>query len=80
MADASASGGYPRIATVIEAGLWRLAQARIGSFVRLQLCDHAQGLAAAEDVQTYLKNAQKNLMLYRKSFSRRGAGHTGKQA
>lgn len=80
MADANTAGGYPRIATVIEADLWRLAQARIGSFVRLQLCDHAQGLAAAEDVQTYLQNAQKNLMLYRKSFSRRGAGHTGKQA
>ena len=80
MADANTAGGYPRIATVIEADLWRLAQARIGSFVRLQLCDHAQGLAAAEDVQAYLKNARKNIELYRKSFSQRGAGQTGKQA
>nr|WP_283093233.1 biotin-dependent carboxyltransferase family protein [Acetobacter okinawensis] len=80
MADANTAGGYPRIATVIEADLWRLAQARIGSFVRLQLCTHAQGLAAAENVQEYLKNARKNIELYRKSFSRRGAGQTGKQA
>ncbi|EEG10058.1 5-oxoprolinase subunit C family protein [Pseudogulbenkiania ferrooxidans] len=31
LADAQTSGGYPRIATVIEADLWKLAQARPGA-------------------------------------------------
>lgn len=79
MADANTAGGYPRIATVIEADLWRLAQARIGSFVKLQLCDHANGLSAAKDIQNYLESAHKGLALYRKSLSRRGAGQTGKK-
>lgn len=80
MADANTAGGYPRIATVVEADLWRLAQARIGSFVRLQICDHAGGLSAARQMRNYLADAQKNLALYKKSLSRRGAGQTGKQS
>jgi len=80
MADANTAGGYPRIATVIEADLWRLAQARIGSFVRLQRCDHAAGLEAMEDVEKYLKSIRENSALYRKSFIRRDAGQTGKKS
>ena len=34
MCDAQPSGGYPKIGTVIEADLWRLGQAPIGSRVR----------------------------------------------
>lgn len=80
MADANTAGGYPRIATVIEADLWRLAQARIGSSVRLQLCDHAAGLAAEQDIRAYIANAQNSMALYKKSLSRRGAGYTGKKS
>lgn len=77
MADANTAGGYPRIATVIEADLWRLAQARIGSVIKFQLCEHAEGLAADRDLQAYLADAQYSIALYRKSLSRRGAGQTG---
>lgn len=34
LADANTCGGYPKLATVIEADLWRLAQARVGGKVR----------------------------------------------
>ncbi|SDA91174.1 biotin-dependent carboxyltransferase family protein [Mesorhizobium qingshengii] len=34
LADANTCGGYPKIATVIEADLWRLAQAPIGARLR----------------------------------------------
>nr|WP_298796498.1 biotin-dependent carboxyltransferase family protein [uncultured Acetobacter sp.] len=80
MADANTAGGYPRIATVIEADLWRLAQARIGSFVQVQCCDHAEGLQAMRQEDAYLKSLQDNAALYRKSFIRRGAGQAGKKS
>ncbi|TPI20978.1 biotin-dependent carboxyltransferase family protein [Mesorhizobium sp. B4-1-1] len=34
LADANTCGGYPKIATVIEADLWRLAQAAVGARLR----------------------------------------------
>ncbi|PZV36252.1 biotin-dependent carboxyltransferase family protein [Mesorhizobium kowhaii] len=34
LADANTCGGYPKIATVIEADLWRLAQAPVGARLR----------------------------------------------
>jgi hypothetical protein len=34
MRDAQPSGGYPKFGTVIEADMWRLGQAAIGSRVR----------------------------------------------
>jgi biotin-dependent carboxylase-like uncharacterized protein len=37
LADANTCGGYPKIATVIEADLWRLAQAPVGSRLRFLL-------------------------------------------
>ncbi|MBI3145031.1 MAG: biotin-dependent carboxyltransferase family protein [Pseudogulbenkiania sp.] len=38
MADAQTTGGYPRIATVIEADLWKLAQARPGAELHFVPC------------------------------------------
>lgn len=80
MADANTAGGYPRIATVIEADLWRLAQARIGSFVQVVPCNHAQGVQALHDEENYLKTIQNTMALSKKSFLRRGAGQTGKKS
>lgn len=37
LADANTCGGYPKIATVIEADLWRLAQAPVGARLRFTL-------------------------------------------
>ncbi len=46
MAEANTHGGYPRIATVLEADLWRLAQMRPGQKVRFHLVDQKAALAA----------------------------------
>lgn len=46
MAEANTCGGYPKIATVIEADLWRLAQLRPGMKVRFTLVDQESALAA----------------------------------
>ncbi|WP_137937132.1 biotin-dependent carboxyltransferase family protein [Chitinivorax sp. B] len=47
LADAQTTGGYPRIASVIEADLWKLAQARPGTrlhFVKTTLDDARQAM------------------------------------
>ena len=49
MSDANTSGGYPKIGTVIEADLWRLAQARVADslhFVQTTVADAIAALAA----------------------------------
>lgn len=51
MADANTCGGYPKIATVIEADLWKLAQAPVGTKVRFAETDRAVGIAAWRAVQ-----------------------------
>lgn len=48
LADAQTTGGYPRIASVIEADLWLLAQARPGSRLQFVECDIASARAARE--------------------------------
>ncbi|WP_296746875.1 biotin-dependent carboxyltransferase family protein [Mesorhizobium sp.] len=52
LADANTCGGYPKIATVIEADLWRLAQAPVGArlrFVPVSVEAATEGLRAARD-------------------------------
>jgi len=52
LADANTCGGYPKIATVIEADLWRLAQAPVGArlrFMPVSIEAATQGLRAARD-------------------------------
>ena len=55
LADAQTTGGYPRIACVIEADLWKLAQARPGSELQFLACDAATARAALRQQQAELK-------------------------
>lgn len=52
--DTQTSGGYPKMATVIEADQWRMAQTRLGGRLRFVVVDMTQALAAWHDRQTYL--------------------------
>ena len=61
MADAPATGGYPRIASVIAADLWRLAQLAPGSPIRFELCTRAEALLALRKQQDYLQQIQRSL-------------------
>jgi biotin-dependent carboxylase-like uncharacterized protein len=65
MRDAQPSGGYPKLGTVIEADLWRLGQAPIGSLIRFIETDWAQAAAAADTVQAWLDEAARLVDLRR---------------
>jgi len=64
MRDAQPSGGYPKIGTVIEADLWRLGQAPIGSSVRFIRCSWDEALGASADVRHWFANARRLVELH----------------
>ncbi|MCE2574173.1 biotin-dependent carboxyltransferase family protein [Komagataeibacter sp. FNDCR2] len=80
LADANTVGGYPRIATVIEADLWRLAQARIGTRIQLHECSFEQGVAAMRPVNAYLDDLRMMVAHYRASARRRTGVKSGDKA
>ncbi|MGH8579186.1 MAG: biotin-dependent carboxyltransferase family protein [Gammaproteobacteria bacterium] len=61
LADAQTTGGYPRIATVIEADLWKLAQVRLGATFRLVPCTLAAARAARQALRYYLNRIEESL-------------------
>ncbi len=65
MRDAQPSGGYPKIGTVIEADLWRLAQAPAGSYIRFVETTYASALAAIKTSNDYLNKVSHLTSLYR---------------
>lgn len=80
LADANTVGGYPRIATVIEADLWRLAQARIGTRIRFHECSFAEGVAAMQPVNAYLDDLRMMVAHYRTSARCRAGIKSGDKA
>jgi biotin-dependent carboxylase-like uncharacterized protein len=64
MRDAQPSGGYPKIGTVIEADLWRLGQAPIGSRIRFVRCNWGEALAALAEIRQWLANARRRIDLH----------------
>lgn len=63
MRDAQTSGGYPKIATVIGADLWRVGQARLGGKLRFEQTDYADALAAEAEKSAYLDRLRTNARL-----------------
>ncbi|MBS0223219.1 MAG: biotin-dependent carboxyltransferase family protein [Proteobacteria bacterium] len=59
LADANSAGGYPKIGVVIDADLWRIAQAAPGQILRFVECDVKTARAAARDVATYLSEVER---------------------
>ncbi|WP_028773401.1 biotin-dependent carboxyltransferase family protein [Shewanella waksmanii] len=59
MADAQATGGYPRIATVIEADLWKLAQCQPSDHVQFEHVSPAQADEANQEWQRYFYRLQR---------------------
>lgn len=64
MRDAQPSGGYPKFGTVIEADLWRLGQAAIGSRVRFIECSYDQARDALEHNLRYLAETRRLVALH----------------
>jgi biotin-dependent carboxylase-like uncharacterized protein len=71
MRDAQPSGGYPKLGTVIEADLWRLGQAPVGSRVRFIECDWDAALAALAETRRWLDEARRLVDLQRLQHSKR---------
>ena len=63
--DAQPSGGYPKIGTVIEADLWRLAQARPGSQLAFVEVDYEAALDAQAAVEAYLAQVRRLVGLHK---------------
>ena len=64
MRDAQPSGGYPKIGVVIEADLWRLGQAPIGSRIRFLQTSWDDAIAAGERNARWLTEARQLADLY----------------
>ena len=65
MRDAQPSGGYPKLGTVIEADLWRLGQAPIGSRVRFIETNWDDAVAALAQTRRWLDEVRRLVELQR---------------
>lgn len=65
MRDAQPSGGYPKLGTVIEADLWRLGQAPIGSRVRFIETNWDEAVAALAQTRRWLDEVRRLVELQR---------------
>lgn len=73
MADAQATGGYPRFANVIAADQWRLAQIAPGTSIRFVSLSRAEALIALQRQRRYLQRIYGSLHANRfECRSRRG--------
>ncbi len=65
MSDANTAGGYPKMAAVIQADLWRLGQARPGSRIAFSEVDYKEAVAAMTPVNDYIAGLRATVDLYR---------------
>jgi biotin-dependent carboxylase-like uncharacterized protein len=65
LSDANTAGGYPKMATVIEADLWCLGQARLGSHIRFEDVTYEQAVDAMTPVTAYLAQIRRATNLFR---------------
>lgn len=65
MRDGQPSGGYPKIATAIEADLWRLGQMPIGTRFRFLEVDWSGALAAGAELEAWLVRLRRVASLLR---------------
>lgn len=69
MSDANTAGGYPKIAGVIEADLWRMGQARIGSTLRFLPATHAEARAIEKALAAYVEDIRNTARLVSKALA-----------
>lgn len=62
--DAQPSGGYPKIGTVIEADLWRLGQARPGTWLHFVQTTYEEAVSALDTNRAYLDKVGSLAKLY----------------
>lgn len=74
LADAFTAGGYPKIATIIAADLWRVAQAPLGTALRFRAIDYAEALAAEDALAAYREKVRSWIAMWRERARRESGG------
>lgn len=64
LADCQTTGGYPKIGIVIQADLWQLAQAPLGSLLRFEPCEPEAALAALRQRRHALQQLASALTIF----------------
>ena len=75
MSDANSAGGYPKMATVIDADLALLGQARLGARIRFRLVDSAMAAAAHRAQAAYLANLRRMAALWSRTGTVKRKAH-----
>ncbi|GEO83581.1 MULTISPECIES: biotin-dependent carboxyltransferase family protein [Alphaproteobacteria] len=70
LAEANTCGGYPKIAHVIEADLWRLGQAAVGSRLRFTQVSRKDAVAALRAQRSMIDRAAASAALARKDAAK----------
>jgi len=65
MSDANTAGGYPKMAAVIQADLWRLGQAAPGSLIIFSEVSYQDAVAAMTPINDYFTRLRATADLYR---------------
>ncbi len=63
LADANTCGGYPKIATVVTADLWRLAQSPVGQTLRFLQTTRDEAVAALRTQQSWIADLRRTARL-----------------
>lgn len=70
MSDAQTTGGYPRIAVIIAADLWKLAQVRLGAAVRFVRTTREEARHALADEHAYLRQIDAAIAMHEERMQR----------
>ncbi len=68
MSDANTAGGYPKIAGVIEADLWRLGQARPGATIRFVRSSHDEARRVEKAVAAYIEDIRQTAPMVKRAL------------
>lgn len=55
LADGQTTGGYPRIAKIIDADLWKLAHIPVGELITLETCKQSEAISALKQQKQYIE-------------------------
>lgn len=69
MSDANTAGGYPKIAGVIEADLWRLGQARAGGKIKFVRSTHEEARRVEQAVARYVEDIRQTVPIVKRALS-----------
>ena len=58
LAGAATMGGYPKIATIVEADLWKMGQASPGDFIRFTRANYKDAVASLKELNAFIQRVR----------------------